>query len=198
MHSKDRGKRQGAKGKGLKISSYFGICHLLPIAYRLLPIVCFFLLHISCLILPTYVRAEVIDRVVAYVDETAVTLSELQDYYLETKKTANITEEEALNSMINRSLLLKEARAMKLEAHTDDELMKDYIDIKIGALILIKEDTVISFYNEHLKEFKGQDYLTVRDTIEKYLFEAEINRQLKKHLEELRAKSEVRIWLTDK
>ncbi|MBI5212666.1 MAG: hypothetical protein HY957_04755 [Nitrospirae bacterium] len=135
---------------------------------------------------------------VAYVDETAVTLSELRDYYLEAKKTANITEEEALNSMINRLLLLKEARAMKLEAQTDDELLKDYIDIKIGSLILIKEDAVISFYNEHLKEFKGKDYLTVRDTIEKYLFEAEINRQLKKHIEELRTNSEVRIRLTDK
>ena len=141
---------------------------------------------------------ELIDRVVAYVDETAVTLSELHDYYIETKKTANITEEEALNSMINRILLLKEARAMKLEAHTDDELLKDYIDIKIGSIILIKEDAVISFYNEHLKEFKGQDYLTVRDTIEKYLFELEINKQLKKHLEELRSKAEIKIQLTDK
>lgn len=143
-------------------------------------------LHVTC-------YAEVIDRVVAYVDETAVTLSELRNYYLETKETANITEEEALNSIINRLLLLKEARAMKLEAQTDDELLKDYINIKIGSAILIKEDTIISFYNEHLKEFEGKDYLTVRDIIEKYLFEAEINRRLKKHLDELRANAEVKI-----
>lgn len=142
--------------------------------------------------------AEIIDRVVAYVDEAAVTLSELRDYYSETKKTTDITEEEALNSMINHIVLLKEAGTMKLEAHTDDELLKDYIDIKIGSLILIKEDAVISFYNEHTNEFKGQDYLTVRDGIEKYLFELEINKQLKKHLEELRGKAEIKIQLTGK
>ncbi len=192
MHSKDR-------GKGLKISSYSGICLLLPIANRLLPIACFLLLLTSNFLLPTCGYAELIDRVVAYVDDTAITLSEFQENYIKMEKTvAGTTEEEVINSIINRLLLIKEAKRMKLEAPTDDELLEDYIDIKIGSLILIKEDAINQFYTEHIDEFKGRDYLSVRDEIEKYLFEMETNRQLKRHLEELRAKAEVKIQLTNK
>ncbi|GER94671.1 hypothetical protein A45J_2435 [hot springs metagenome] len=150
-------------------------------------------------LLSTIVCADVIDRVVAYVDDTAITLSEFKETYLKMKKTAmEITEEDVINSMINRLLLIKEAKKMKLEAHTDDELLKDYIDIKIRSLILIKESAINQFYMEHIKEFKGRDYLSVRDEIEKYLFELETNKQLKKHLEELRANSEVIVQIKDR
>lgn len=143
--------------------------------------------------------SEVIDRVVAYVDNTAVTLSEFQENYIKMKKTVtDITEEDVIDSMINRLLLIKEAKKMKLESPTDDELLKDYIDIKISSLILIKEDELNRFYMEHINEFKGRDYLSVRDEIEKYLFELETNKQLKRHLEELRANAEVKVQLKDK
>jgi hypothetical protein len=135
--------------------------------------------------------------VVAYIDDTAITLSEFQENYLKMRKTVeNITKEEVINSMINRLLLIKEAKRMRLEAPTDDELLKDYIDIKIKSLILIKEEIIQEFYNKHINEFKGKDFLTVRDDIEKYLFEMETNKQLKIHLEELRANAEIRIQLS--
>lgn len=143
--------------------------------------------------------SEVIDRVVAYVDNTAVTLSEFQENYIKMKKTVtDITEEDVIDSMINRLLLIKEAKKMKLESPTDDELLRDYIDIKISSLILIKEDELNRFYMEHINEFKGRDYLSVKDEIEKYLFELETNKRLKKHLEELRANAEVKAQLKDK
>ncbi len=148
--------------------------------------------HVTC-------YAEIIDRVVAYVDDTAITFSEFLENYEKMKKTvADIKKEEVINSMINRLLLLKEAKKIKLEAPTDDEVLKDYIDIKIGALILIKEHAIGQFYAEHINEFKGRNYLSVRDEIEKYLFEMETNKQLKKHLEELRANAEVKIQLKNK
>jgi hypothetical protein len=134
--------------------------------------------------------------VIAYVDDTAITLSEFQENYIKMKETVtDITEEDVINSMINRLLLIKEAKKMKLEAPTDDELLKEYIDIKIGSLILIKEDAISQFYMEHMNEFKGRDYLSVRDEIEKYLFELETNRQLKMHLDELRGNTEVKVQL---
>lgn len=158
-----------------------------------------FLFLISYFLLPICGYAEVIDRAVAYVDDTAITLSEFQENYIKMKKTVtDITEEDVINSMINRLLLIKEAKKMKLEAPTDDELLKDYIDIKIGSLILIKEDAINRFYMEHTNEFKGRDYLSVRDEIEKYLFELETNRQLKRHLEELRNHAEVKVQLKDR
>lgn len=143
--------------------------------------------------------SEIIDRVVAYVNDTAITLSEFHENYIKMKENvADITEEDVINSMINQLLLIKEAKRMKLEAPTDDELLEDYIDIKIRSLILIKEDEINRFYMDHIKEFKGRDYLSVRDEIEKYLFELETNKQLKRHLEELRAKAEVKIQLTNR
>lgn len=143
--------------------------------------------------------AKLIDRVVAYVDDTAITYSEFQRRYLKVKETVPaVTEEEVINSMINGLLLLKEAKKMRLEAPSDDELLKSYIDIKIKSSIVIKEDKISAFYREHADEFRGKDYFSVRDDIERYLIELETNVQLKTHLEELRANTEIKIQLTDK
>lgn len=143
-------------------------------------------------------HAEVIDRVVAYVDDTAITLSELQKQYAKVKETvSSITEEEVLNSMVNSQLLLKEAKKMRLDAPTKDEILKDYIDIKIKAAIIIKDEEIDKFYNEHWKDFKDRDHAAVREEIEKYLSELETNKQLKKHLEELRSRAEVKVQLKE-
>lgn len=181
MHSKNWSQGSGVRSQAKNILHRKWVIVLLATCYWLLA-------TIAC--------AEVIDRVVAYVDDTAITLSEFQENYIKMKKTvADIKKEDVINSMINRLLLLKEAKRMKLDALTDNELLKDYIDIKIGSSILIKEDAISLFYFEHINEFKGRDYLSVRDEIEKYLFELEINKQLKKHLEELRANAEVKMQL---
>lgn len=181
MHFKDREQRAEVRSQ------------MESILHRKLVIV---LLATGYWLLATIACAEVIDRVVAYVDDTAITLSEFHESYSRMKNTTkDITEGEIINSMINRLLLIKEAKKMKLEARTDEELLRDYIDIKIRSLILIKEDTINKFYLEHINKFNDKDYLSVRDEIEKYLFELETNNQLKKHLEELKANADVKIQL---
>jgi hypothetical protein len=141
-------------------------------------------------------RAEIIDRVVAYVDQTAITLSEFREASLRMKeKLSNLSDEEVINSMINRIVLIKEARKLRFEASTDDDLLKEYVDFKIRSLIIIKEDAINGFYRGHPEEFKGRDYLSVRDEIEQYLIAEEANRQLKRLVEELREKVEIRIQL---
>ena len=155
------------------------------------------ILSLSLLLFYSEVSAKIIDKVVAYVDDMAITLSEFKENYEKIKETVNdITEEEVINSMINRLLLIKKAKEMRFEAQNIDELIADYIDIKVKSSIYIKEDDVLRFYNEHIKEFGDKDYASVRDEIEQYLFELEVNKQLKKHLEELRKESEIRIQLT--
>lgn len=160
---------------------------------------CFIFFCSAVLLCFTKSYAAIIDRVVAYVDDTAITLSEFEENYEKMKKTvADIKKEDVINSLINRQILINEAKRMRLEAPSDDEILKDYIDIKIGSLIFIKEDDIHKFYTENIAEFKGHDYLSVRDDIEKYLFNLEMNKQLKKHLEELRADREIKIHLTGK
>lgn len=51
------------------------------------------------------------DRVVAFVDDNAITLSELEVMYSVTKKiTPDTSKEDVLNTMVNRLLLLREAK----------------------------------------------------------------------------------------
>jgi len=140
--------------------------------------------------------AELVDRVVAYVDDRAITYSEFRDKYNKMREVVpGISEAETINSMINTLLLLEQARKMRLESISDDDLVKEYIDIRIKSRIFIKEEQLTAYFNEHKKDFGGRDYLSVRDEIEKYLSELEINRQLKNHIEELKQKSNIVIRL---
>jgi hypothetical protein len=141
--------------------------------------------------------ASIKDRVVAFVDNTAITLSELEGVYSELQKvTPNLTKEEVLNTMVNRILLLREAKKIRLEAPSEDELLKEYIDLKIRIFIKIKEEDVLDFYQKHIEDFQGKEFETVREEIENYLTEAELNRLLKMHIDELRKKAYVRLQLT--
>ncbi len=152
----------------------------------------------SLLFSAAVVSAEVIDRVVAFVDDTAITLSEFRENYAVLKKSMpSVVEEEVLDTMINRVLLLKEAQKMRLEAPDRDEMLKDYIDVRIKSAVIIKEEEIERFYREQREGFKGKEYITVRDEIERYLFELETNRQLKRHLEELRSGAEISVSLKE-
>lgn len=151
------------------------------------------LIAISCQ-LSAISRAELIDGVVAFVDESAITLSEFKETYEKTRKiNPDISKKEVLNSMINKILLLTEAKKLKIEARNDEELLNEYIDLKVKAFIKIREEDLEDFYNKNTSEFKGASYETVRDKIEEYLAEREVNRLLKMHIDELRSKAYVKI-----
>jgi len=144
----------------------------------------------------TCVSAEIRDRVVAFVGNQAITLSELNSKFSESGKiTADITKEDVLNTMINRVLLLREARKIRLEAPSEDELLKEYVDMKIKALIRIKEEEIQAFYNKNKENFGGKELEDVRDSIENYLVEKEVNERMKTHISELREKTCVQTQL---
>jgi hypothetical protein len=141
-------------------------------------------------------HAGMMDRVAAYADNIAITLSELEAKYADTVKIKpDITKDEVLNTMINKALMLKEAKKIRLEAPSEDELLKEYIDLKVRAFIRIKDADVMDFYNKHFPDFKGKELEDVRAEIENYLIEKELNQRLKIHINELREKSCVKIQL---
>ena len=184
-----RFKKQATKGKGQRAKGKNSRFSLLPLAFSLLFVV-------FCLIAGNS-HAETLERVVAYVNNTAITLTEFRKEAQRTRKTLDkASDSEIINSMINRILLLQEAKQMRLEAPDDDKLIQEYIDIKIKSGIIIREEDIERFYNENRDRFKGQNYLGVRDQIEKYLSELETNKRLKDQIEELRAKSDIKIQLT--
>ena len=51
------------------------------------------------------------------------------------------------------------------------------------------------FYKKHINDFQGKEFEAVRDEIENYLIEKELNQRLKSHINELREKSCIKIQL---
>lgn len=140
--------------------------------------------------------AEIRDCVASFVDNTAITMSELEETYKKAVELApGITKEEVLNTMINKVLLLREAKRIGLEASSEDELLKEYTDLKIRAFIRIREEEITDFYEKHLNNFQGKEIESVRDEIEGYLTEKEVNERLKSRINELREKAFIKIQL---
>jgi len=136
------------------------------------------------------------DRVIAFVDDNAITLSEFEESYKTTNALSRIiTQEEVLNTMINRVILLKEAKKYRIEAPTLDEVLKEYIDLKIRAFIKVNDADIEKFYKENLQNFQGKEFEDVRDEIDLFLTEKELNERLKETLRDLKKKAYIRIYL---
>jgi hypothetical protein len=144
----------------------------------------------------TSVRAEIFDRVVACVNDQAITLSEFREQFDIAKKlTPGITEDEVLGAMINRLLLLREAKKYSIEAPSKEEMLSEYIDLKVRAFIRVSEKDIEGFYGANKDKFGGKDFDDVREEIEKYLTEKELNERLKETLRELRKNAYVKVQL---
>lgn len=144
------------------------------------------------------VFAEVVDRVVAFVDDKAITLSDLEDNYKAAAKLRpDIKKEDVLNTKINRMLLLREAKKLRIEGANPDEVIREYIELKLRTFIKITEDDLREFYDKNRKEFGKAEFDDSREKIEEYLVEKEVNIRLKKHIEDLRSKAYIKIQLNN-
>jgi len=166
-------------------------------SYITMKIVACVLLLVTChLSLAAEGSAAVSDRVIAFVDDHAITMSELDEQYESTTKISpDITIGEVLDTMINKILILREARKYRIEAPSLDQVMREYIDLKIRAFIRVGESDIEKFYQENKADFAGKEFEDVRDEIDKYLAEKELNEQLKKVVRELRRDAYIRIFI---
>lgn len=155
-----------------------------------------FLVSVVLLLHVPFTHAVIHDRVVAFVDNQAITLSEFEEQYAATLKLSQqITEEEVLNTMINRILLLKEARKYRIEAPTREEVVNEYINLKVRAFIRVSDAQTEAFYKQNTTQFTGREYEAVRGEIENYLTEKMLNERLKEILRDLRKSSYIRLQL---
>ena len=139
-------------------------------------------------------HAAVVDRVVAFVGDEAITLSEIEESYMMTASMRpEASRSEVLNTMINRALMLREARKLRMEADNEDAVINEYIDLKVRAFIRISDADIENFYNENKSEFKGSRLTEVREQIETLLREKEVNSALRRHIEALRAGAYIKI-----
>lgn len=139
-------------------------------------------------------RAEVIDRVVAFIDTEAITLSELDETVRRTNRiNPSVTRQEVLRTLINRILLLREAHRLRLEAKDEDSLLEQYIDLKIRAFIKVSESEMREIYETNREEFVPRGFADAKDEIEAYLREKEVNYRLRQLIEGLRQNTYIKV-----
>lgn len=158
----------------------------------------FFLTMYFFVIVPDTQSSEINDRVAAYVDNEAITVSELEITFADTLHILpSVTKMEVLQTMINRIILLREARHIRLDAPNDEELLNEYLGLKIRAFIRIKEEELSEFYEQNRSDFHDKDLEDVREEIESYLIEKKLNENLKEHINNLRREACIEIQLDE-
>ncbi|MDA8171662.1 MAG: hypothetical protein M0Z48_07520 [Nitrospiraceae bacterium] len=141
---------------------------------------------------------KILDRTVAFVGDDAILLSELETRYTQAVKlTPDITKAQVLQTMINRLLLLREARKIFPETMDDEQAIREFTDFKIRAFVVVPEDAVRDFYEKNKAKMGGAPYEQMRGQIERLLKEKEINRSLQSYLQGLREKAYIRVFLTN-
>lgn len=138
-------------------------------------------------------HCEIINRVVAYVDNQVITLKDFLKFKDEiTKKVQQISNKEIVELLINRKLLVKKGKELFFEGQEED-IINNYIEIKVKSKIIITENQIKDYYEENKKFLGTESYLTLREQIEKYLFEKELNIKLKALIQELKDESDIKI-----
>lgn len=150
---------------------------------------------LSLMFVPGHSFCKVVDRVVASVDDLAITESELNEQYHEMVKiNKDIKRLQTLNTMINRKLLLKDAKKYRMEGKEDD-IINQYIDLKIRALVRIQDKEVRNYFHDHGDEFRGHQVEEVYKDIVQYLTELKVNERLRLRIEKLRSETSIHILI---
>ena len=146
------------------------------------------------------VSSEVLDRVVAVVNDEVILLTELKNEISAQKESGSgLTAAEVLDDMINTLVLLDEARKFMLNitASDIDSIVDLYVERSIKAIIHIPFKEVESYYIDHNELYVDKEFYDVKDEIESYMLENELKIRILIHTKELRSKSYVRIQLED-
>lgn len=158
----------------------------------------FFIFLAVLLFMANQGRAAVIDMVVAFVGDDAILSSELKEAFDKAKiMTPDITKREVLETLVNRKLLLREARKLFPETPDEATMLQDYMDLRIRAFIKVPEQDIRTFYDENRARFGGVSFEEVKDRIEALLQEKEVNRRLASHIQDLKSKAYVRTFLEE-
>ena len=166
------------------------------------PALIFIILLFSHVLLIDSARAEVLERIVAIVNDDVILLSEYREAVEAAKKSGgSISGEAILDKMINSKLLLNEAKkfwigvpGIRHKAGMDDNaVISEYIARKIKAFIHIPYENIESYYKINRELFAGKEFYDVRDEIEDTLIKEELIIRLREYMKELRKNSYIRV-----
>jgi hypothetical protein len=138
---------------------------------------------------------------VAIVNNNVILLSEYKEALQAAKKSdEKVTEDAALNEMINRVLMLEQAKKLRLGQMDnsagpvdDNKIINEYIDRRIRSFVHIPIQEIESYYIDNKEQFTGKAFYEVKDEIEDHLTEEELKIKLAENVEELRRRAYIRI-----
>jgi hypothetical protein len=163
-----------------------------------------FLLLLCCVRFAGVAYAEMLERVVAVVNEDVILLSELRsEVQLRKSGGAEASEADVLDEMIDRMLLLAQTEKMRLEEGVDpdktlaaeDKMINDYIERRVKAFIHIPLKDMEDYYSRNTSLYGGKKFYDVKDEIEAKLVEARLQDRLREHIRGLRKDSYIRVQL---
>ena len=74
-------------------------------------------------------------------------------------------------------------------------IIKEYIDVRLKGFIHVPYEDIEYYYYQKRDSFSGKEFFDVRNEIEEYLIEQELNVKLHEYLEDLKRNSYIRIQL---
>jgi hypothetical protein len=138
---------------------------------------------------------------VAIVNDNVILLSEYEETLQAAKRSdEKLTDDMVLNEMIDRILILEQAKRLRLSiiedpaaVVNDDRTINEYIERRIKAFVYIPIDKIESYYLSKRGQFGSKTFSEAKDEIENHLAEGELKIKLAEHVEELRKKAYIRI-----
>jgi hypothetical protein len=181
---------------------------MIPLNQKIIRI---FVCALSCIVFSasvfyaTSATAELLERVVAVVDDNAILLSELENEVMRAQEKNNdITEEEVLQDMINRVIILDQIKRFRIGAASgvqknldDNALIQRYINRRVKSLIYIPFEEIETYYLSHKEKFQGRELHEVKSEIESQLREGRLKEQLDEHMADLKKGIYIRIQLKE-
>jgi len=156
------------------------------------------------IVLSICASGEVLEGIVAIVNDEVILLSELKEAFRSAQESdSSVTEDKVLNGMINTMLLLIEAKRFRV-GDTDyrprntaynRRIIREFIDRRIKSFIHIPYEDIEYYYNSNREFFEGKEFYDVRDEIEEQMVEKESGSRLHEYMEELRTNAYIRIQL---
>jgi hypothetical protein len=138
--------------------------------------------------------AELVDRVVAFVDDDAITLRELDIKYEELHSKDNtVTKQDILNTMVNQLLIERDAAKHRITGLNKEDIINKYLNIYVKSQVNIKDKEIDNYFNENID--KLQNIKESKDKIKEILTEKQNNVKLWERIKELKKKAYVRIQL---
>jgi len=156
---------------------------------------------VLCFFSARNVDAELVERIVAVVNDDVILLSEFKAAMRQAEESGrDVKAKEVIDGMINNCLLLEQARKFSFgrdagTPSTPDKVIKNYINKRIKALIYIPFRDIEAYYYDNMQKYGKRDFYDVKNEIEEYLLNRTLEIKIQEHIDELREDAGIRIQI---